>query len=137
MIQVNYTAKVKFEISIDTNGSNYLVIYGKHINGYFCCIPNWKVSCEMSEPEDVFYNANNLIDAGISEAAAKEIAKDICTYQSSEKKYVEEVLICKECIYKDKGSPDGDCIYAGLCCYGTSEEKTEEQIKESKEGKQA
>lgn len=77
MVQTKYGAKVIFEASIDTNGNNYLVIYGKHINGYFCCIPNWKVGCEMAEPSDTYYNFNKLVEAGIQEAAAKEIAKDI------------------------------------------------------------
>lgn len=74
-----YEAKVLFEASIDTCGSNYLVIYGEHINGYFCCIPNWNVSCEMAEPTDVFYNRERLLntDAGIGMNAADALAKAV------------------------------------------------------------
>lgn len=77
MVQTKYEAHVIFEASIDANGYNYLVIYGKHINGYFCCIPNWQISCEMAEPGDTYYNANKLIGAGINDSAAKALAKDI------------------------------------------------------------
>lgn len=79
MVQAHYKASVIFEASIDTNGYNYLVIYGKHINGYFCCIPNWNLGCEMAEPGDVSYNAERLIGAGITDSAAKALAKEILT----------------------------------------------------------
>lgn len=77
-----YKAEALFEVQFDTCGSNYLVIYGKHINGYYCCIPNWQKGCEMSEPTDTYYNYNQLCSAGINERAAKEIAKMIMTVAS-------------------------------------------------------
>lgn len=78
-LQGLFEASVLFEASIDLNGSNYLVIYGKHINGYFICIPNWGISCEAAEPSDVFYNARNLCKNGISivESEAKALAQAI------------------------------------------------------------
>ncbi len=89
----SYLAKVLFEISVDTGGNNYLVIYGKHVNGYFCCIPNWHVGCEMAEPSDVFYNRSKLVDdacIGMNAAdalahAIKEIAgdKELHTYYAN------------------------------------------------------
>lgn len=73
-----YDASVLFEISVNTCGNNYLVIYGKHVNGYFCCIPNWNVGCEMAEPSDVFYNRSRLVDdACLGMNAADAIAKAI------------------------------------------------------------
>lgn len=73
-----YEGKVLFEASIDVAGYNYLVIYGKHINGYFCAIPNWKIACEMSTPDDTLYNFEHLHMAGIkSPAVAKTLAKQI------------------------------------------------------------
>ncbi len=119
MIQRTYQAKVLFEASIDTRGNNYLVIYGKHINGYFCCIPNWRVSCEMTEPSDLCYNRSALNDAGIGMGAAKEIAEEIANYMAA---HPEEQTVCDNCPYRETGSPDGDCIYAGLCCYGIAKE---------------
>lgn len=71
---VKYKVKALFEVSFDTCGSNYLIVYGKHVNGYYCCIPNWNVGCEMAEPSDTFYNSEQLVGAGIDERAAKEIA---------------------------------------------------------------
>lgn len=72
-----YKVKALFEVSFCTHGDNYLIIYGKHINGYFCCIPNWKIGCEMAEPSDTFYNYERLCGAGLDDAAAKEIARMI------------------------------------------------------------
>lgn len=69
-----YDVQALFEISVDVRGCNYLVIYGKHVNGYFCCIPNWKAGCEMAEPSDTFYNAEKLRGAGFSGETAKELA---------------------------------------------------------------
>ena len=76
MVQV-HEAKILFEVSFDVRGDNYLVIYGKHINGYFCCIPNWYIACEMAEPNDVFYNTEKLLNAKCPRYSAKEIAQVI------------------------------------------------------------
>lgn len=48
------------EISVDWHGNNYLIIYGKHINGWFIAIPNWGVATEAGDPSDVFYNMEKL-----------------------------------------------------------------------------
>ena len=76
-ISGNHPAEVIFEITVDVNGNSYLVIYGKHVNGGFCCIPNWGVSCEMGDPGDTFYNAEALQRCKISENYAKAIANAI------------------------------------------------------------
>ena len=72
-----FNASVIFEANLSAGGSCYLVIYGRHANGYFCAIPNWKISCEMSDPCDGFYNVNRLVDAGVHRDDAKEICKAI------------------------------------------------------------
>ena len=74
---VFYQATILFEVSIDVRGDNYLVIYGKHVNGYFCCIPNWGIGCEMAEPSDIFYNTEKLLFAKCPKYSAKEIATAI------------------------------------------------------------
>lgn len=71
---MNLRAEAWFEISVDHRGSNYLVIFGEHINGGWCAIPNWGISCEMSDPTDTFFNQESLEKAGISSGAAKAIA---------------------------------------------------------------
>lgn len=35
-------------VGMSYNGSYYSVIFGKYANGGFCCIPNWRVGCELS-----------------------------------------------------------------------------------------
>ena len=53
------TDKVQ-EFSVDYDGYSYLVIYGRHINGWFIAVPNWKVCVETTDPQGVFYNAERL-----------------------------------------------------------------------------
>lgn len=79
MFKINreHKAMVLFEISMSYNGFSYLVIYGKHINGYFCCIPDWKYGCEMAEPNDIYYNSMKLIECGAEPDEAKAIATAI------------------------------------------------------------
>lgn len=72
-----YPTEALFEISVDINGNNYLVIYGSHINGGFCCIPNWNIACEMGEPTDTFYNAEALRRCKVSKTYAKAISEAI------------------------------------------------------------
>lgn len=76
-IQNTYSVSAQKEFSVDINGNNYLVICGTHINGGFCCIPNWNFGCELGDPDDVFYNAEQLekhFPAPIAQALAMSIA---------------------------------------------------------------
>lgn len=73
----NFEANVIFESNIAIGGWTYLVIYGRHINGYYCCIPNWKWGCEMAEASQVSYNKNKLIQCGVNEEVAEALAKAI------------------------------------------------------------
>ena len=66
------------EISVDSNGFNFLVIFGKHINGYFIAIPNHNICVEASAAKDTFYNIERLIGvAGLNETEASDIANAI------------------------------------------------------------
>lgn len=76
-ISAAYPVKAQLEISVDVGGNNYLVIYGNHINGGFCCIPNWNIACEMSDPSDTFFNAEALMRCKMSKNLAKAIAAAI------------------------------------------------------------
>ena len=78
IIQAIYKAEAMLEISVDVNGNNYLVIYGNHVNGGFCCIPNWGYACEMGDPSDTFYNAESLTRCKMAKSCAKAIAEAIC-----------------------------------------------------------
>ncbi len=72
-----YKVEALFEVSFEANGSYFLVIYGKHVNGGFCCIPNWNIGCEMADPEDSFYNYEKLRAAGLNKVDAEAVAKVI------------------------------------------------------------
>ena len=93
-----YKGTVLFETDLSVNGYSYLTIYGRHINGGFCCIPNWNIGCERSEPNDTFYNTEKLVGAGLSEETANAIAKGIYeTYKAYQKAKAErEEKIARE-----------------------------------------
>lgn len=63
-IQATYKVTETHEFSVDCGGFNFLIIYGKHINGWFIAIPNWNVCVEACEPTDYFYNAEKLAGSG-------------------------------------------------------------------------
>lgn len=65
------------EFTMEFASWSFLVVYGKHINGYFCAVPNWGWGCEMSGPESVMYNMAKLIEAGANESAVPAIVEAI------------------------------------------------------------
>lgn len=72
-----FNAAVIFEASIAAGGISYLVIYGRHINGYFTALPSKGIAAEQAEPDNVAYNRDKLIDAGLNEDIAQAIAEEI------------------------------------------------------------
>ena len=76
-----YEATVQFEISVDVDSTNFLVLYGEHINGGWCAIPNHGISCEMGEPSDICYNAEALIHRGLTVKDAQGIAAAIALWR--------------------------------------------------------
>lgn len=83
-ISARYKASALCEISVDVDGLNYLVIYGSHINGVWCCIPNWEIGCEMGDPTDTFFNTEALTRAGLGANAARAIASAIAVTVKTE-----------------------------------------------------
>lgn len=79
----NYPVHALKEFNVDVDGYSFLVIYGTHINGGFCCIPNWQFGCEMSSPDDTFYNAEMLgrrFEPHIAKAVAYGIRDACCNF---------------------------------------------------------
>ncbi len=73
-----YEASILLEGIISFPGREmYKVIYGKHINGYFCCIPDHGIGCEMTRPTGTAHNAQSLVACGLDEDAAKNISEAI------------------------------------------------------------
>lgn len=65
------------EVSVNYNGCNYLVIFGRHVNGWYIAIPNWGKCVEAANPEDIFYNTERLsevFESETAEALARTIA---------------------------------------------------------------
>lgn len=84
IIQHEYQTSNVREISVVWNGNNYLVIYGKHINGGFFSIPNWGVGGELSShfTDDTFYNGEVIGRVLKSKRAGKAIAMAIAEMES-------------------------------------------------------
>lgn len=74
------------EISVAVNGFSYLVIYGSHINGGFCAIPNREASCELSALDDfgsINYNAARIGGALKNQAVGHAIAEAINCHETA------------------------------------------------------
>lgn len=78
-VKTSGEAKVIFEGVIKANGCAFYVIYGKYYGGHYLCIPDsqFHIGCEMSTPDDVFYNTVSLFKIGFSEKTAKALAYGI------------------------------------------------------------
>lgn len=87
-IRNTYEVSQTQEFSVDYNGLNYLVIYGKHINGGFIAIPNWGISVEASVPTDIFYNTERLASEFEDYEIPKVIAEAIKEHWESIEKAV-------------------------------------------------
>lgn len=77
-----YEAKCTKEISVAVNGICYLVIFGTHINGGFCCLPGRGVGCELSSHDhfcDIYYNSERIGKALKDKTAGRCIAEAIST----------------------------------------------------------
>lgn len=71
------TVQAYFEAEVNYNGLSYTVIYGEHLNGGWCCVPNWGIGCEMGSIRDLAFNASALEQVGLKPGAAKAIADQI------------------------------------------------------------
>ena len=58
-----------------------LVIYGRHINGYYIALPNIYISCEALEPEEVKRNTVYLSQAGLRSDYAEAVCTAIYDYE--------------------------------------------------------
>lgn len=71
-----FDAEVIFERAVTIGEWSGLIIYGRHINGHFVCIPG-EYAAEMSTPDDIFYNTEKLFVAGAPKWLAERIASAI------------------------------------------------------------
>lgn len=70
------------EISIEYDGRSFRTIYGRHINGWFLCMPGRNISCELANPAEgsewnLFHLTEAFEETGLDLEAAKEQAKAI------------------------------------------------------------
>lgn len=67
------------EFEVQSRGTYYHVIIGKHDYGHYVCVPNWDVGCELADYSDLFWNTERLskqlrtVDAITVATAIREI----------------------------------------------------------------
>ena len=49
-----------YEATINGRGSHFHIVTGEHRYGYFICIPNHDVGCELATYDDLFWNYEQL-----------------------------------------------------------------------------
>lgn len=74
-----------YEATVQALSSSYHIIFGRHQNGGFLCIPEHHVGCEPASLSDVFWNHESLLHNGeqlnYEEATAIAYAlKEISSY---------------------------------------------------------
>ena len=63
-----------YEANLSLNENSYHLIFVRHSNGWFLCIPNHQIGVELAHPSDRFWNQESLEHAGISTFEARAIA---------------------------------------------------------------
>lgn len=56
------TLEAPLYISVNCNGYHFTVIFGKLFKGYYCSVPDWGVSADLSSSTDIFYNTERLVN---------------------------------------------------------------------------
>ncbi len=63
-----------YEATLEISGLSYHLLFGRHINGWFICIPNWKIGAELAHPSDFFWNRESILRTGSRKDDALYIA---------------------------------------------------------------
>lgn len=50
-----------YEMFVNSQGLSFHLIFGSQEYGYFLCIPNWGVGCELADYSDIFWNAESIM----------------------------------------------------------------------------
>ncbi|MBO5623682.1 MAG: hypothetical protein J5959_18870 [Butyrivibrio sp.] len=69
------------ELKLQIEDQKILVIFGRHINGYYIALPNVSISCEALGPEEVKRNTFYLSQAGLRSDYAQAICTAIFEYK--------------------------------------------------------
>lgn len=79
-IQRRCEVKNVHEFILDWNGWRYLVIFGKHSNGWFIAIPNHGVCTEAGHPKDDLCNSDKIAKMMNNATVGVVIARAILEY---------------------------------------------------------
>lgn len=71
------------EVTVEARGSSFHMIIGRYIHGWYLCIPGINLGTRLADPEDCFWNQENLIshsDLGPVDTGTIVSAIDILAY---------------------------------------------------------
>ena len=54
-------SKEPYEVDVEALGYSFHLIFGRQCNGWFLCIPNWNIGCELADPSDRFWNLDSIL----------------------------------------------------------------------------
>lgn len=63
-----------YEVTLEIEGWSYHLIFGRQINGWFICVPNWNIGAELGHPTDTYWNNTSLNSAGAGKRNAYYIS---------------------------------------------------------------
>ena len=63
-----------YEVTLEICDYRYHLIFGRQINGWFICVPNWNIGAELAHPSDTLWNRTSLCKAGAQKCDAYYIA---------------------------------------------------------------
>lgn len=90
-IKKDYGTHNIHEISVDWNGFNFLIIYGKHKNNeWFIALPEWNICIRATEPTDIYYNIGRLSEKFNDHEKGKLVAEAIREHWESINRESEE-----------------------------------------------
>ena len=55
------TDREPYEAVVTAEGYSFHILFGSQRNGMFLCIPDWRVGCELSYLDDVFWNHGSIL----------------------------------------------------------------------------
>lgn len=87
-----FEATASNELSIDYDGSNYLIIYGTHENGGWFAIINHGVSGNLASFDDVYYNGDQIGMALNNYDTGEQIAIVIAAVEEFRKAEMEALI---------------------------------------------
>ena len=108
-LQIISSAELPFEFIVSADGLQYRVFTGSYINGFYIAVPSMFIASDISQFEDIAYNENKFLEAGMTEFWALTIAQALRVFHH-------EMQIPREVRLKYSDAEDWDpALTTGIC----------------------